>query len=447
MNDEQENIAQPSKSAKSTKIEPRLLKGFRDYGHTEQLARQQTFAKIQFVFERFGFLPLSTPVLEYKEILMGKYGEDEKLVYAFKDNGDRDVAMRYDLTVPMARYVAQNQGKLTFPFKRYQIAPMWRADNPQKGRLREFYQCDVDAVGTNSPVADAECIAALAQCYGVVGIEDFEVRLNDRRLFTVFKLLADQDDQQITQIIRSMDKVRKIGNEAVLKELTDKGLNQKALEVVSKWLNVGDGETALTNIRTMAPDLSEVIDDIQNLFKLIHEQGVDPSKIVFDPWLARGADYYTGTIVEVFWKSQMEIGSIGGGGRYDGLIDQFSNQSMPAVGMSFGFDRLFDTAFELGLFKTKPVIKALIINLDDKFRPEYSKLAAGLRAQGINTEMYYSAAKLDKQFKYAESKGIQFAVIIGEEEAAAGKAQLKNLQTREQVELSQAEVIKKLSDG
>lgn len=433
-----------SNSEKIQKIEPRLLKGFRDYGPTEQLARQQMFAKIQSVFERFGFLPLSTPVLEYKEILMGKYGDDEKLVYTFKDNGDREVAMRYDLTVPLARYVAQNQGQLTFPFKRYQIQPMWRADNPQKGRLREFYQCDVDAVGTDSPVADAECIAALAECYKVAGIEDYEIRLNDRRLFKVFNLLAGQDDKQTTQIIRSIDKVRKIGNDGVLKELLEKGLNEKALEVVSKWLNLGDDTTSLSNIETMVPELDDVIKDIQNLLKLIYEQGVDPSKVVFDPWLARGADYYTGTIVEVFWKSQMDIGSIGGGGRYDGLVDQFSNQSMPAVGMSFGFDRLFETAFELGLIKTVQPIRALILNQNDSLMPEYSKLAADLRLQGINVELYYTAAKLDKQFKYAESKGIPFAVIVGETEVKDGTVQLKDLAKREQVTLPVGELPEKL---
>lgn len=430
---------------KQTKIEPRLLKGFRDYGPLEQLTRQQIFSKFQSVFERFGFLPLATPVLEYKEILMGKYGDDEKLVYTFKDNGERDVAMRYDLTVPLARYVAQNQGQLTFPFKRYQIQPVWRADNPQKGRLREFFQCDVDAVGTDSLIADAEAIAAIAECYKEIGINDYEIRLNDRRLFKVFGILGGQTDEQITKIIRSVDKVRKIGAEKVLEELKEKGINNKGLDSAGKWLALQEGEGSFSEIEKLSSELKVVTDSIKELIRQVSEQGVDLSKIVFDPWLARGADYYTGTIVEVFWKSQMDLGSIGGGGRYDGLVDQFSNQSMPAVGMSIGIDRFFETAYELGLLKADFAIKALVVNLDEKLQDTYTKLTAELRAQGVNTELYYSPAKLDKQFKYAEGKEIPYAVIIGEEEAKAGKAQLKNLQTREQVELTQTEVIKKLT--
>ncbi|MDQ3018723.1 MAG: ATP phosphoribosyltransferase regulatory subunit, partial [bacterium] len=202
------------------KIEPRVLKGFRDYGLQEQSVRQDLFRKIQSVFERFGFLPLSTPVLEYKDILMGKYGDDEKLVYSFKDNGDRDVAMRYDLTVPMARYVAQNQGQLTFPFKRYQIAPVWRADNPQKGRLREFYQCDVDVVGTDSVLADAEIIACLCQALEAVGVTDYRVRLNDRAVFKNFSI----------ETIRAIDKIDKIGLEGIIAEMKEKGVASEEIE-------------------------------------------------------------------------------------------------------------------------------------------------------------------------------------------------------------------------
>ncbi len=426
-------------------IEPRLLKGFRDYGPLEQLTRQQVFSKIQTVFERFGFLPLSTPVLEYKEILMGKYGDDEKLVYTFKDNGDRDVAMRYDLTVPLARYVAQNQGQLTFPFKRYQIQPVWRADNPQKGRLREFYQCDVDAVGTSSPIADAEAVAALAQCYELIGIADYEIRINDRRLFAVFKLLADQSEEQTTQIIRSIDKVRKIESKGVIEELKTKGINSDGLAVVEKWLALPEGNEACEEIISIAPGLTGVVNDLRKLIGLIVQQGVSEDKILVDPWLARGADYYTGTIIEVFWKSQMQLGSIGGGGRYDGLVDQFSNQTLPAVGASIGIDRFFETAYEIGVFKAEFSIKALIVNLDENLLDTYTGLAADLRAQGMNVELYYETAKLDKQFKYAESKNIPYAIIIGEEEAKAGKAQLKNLQTRDQVELEQSELYKNLN--
>ncbi len=398
-----------------TKIEPRLLKGFRDYGPSEQLARQNMFSKIQSTFERFGFLPLSTPALEYKEILMGKYGEDEKLVYSFKDNGDRDVAMRYDLTVPLARYVAQNQGKLTLPFKRYQIAPVWRADNPQKGRFREFYQCDVDAVGTDSTLADAEVIACLAQALEAVGVESYKIRLNDRSVLSSFA----------KDSIRAIDKLDKIGIEGVVKEMQDKGVPVEDIENAKKLNEAG------------APE------NVEKLIKLISDFGLK-GQIEFDPTIARGLDYYTGTVFEIYLNDQPEFGSICSGGRYDNLVDQYSNQSLPAVGGSIGIDRLIEALKDKGVLQEESGVKALILNLDEKFNEQYVKLASDLRASGVSVELYYSAAKLDKQFKYAESKNIPYGIVMGEAEIAKGAAQLKNLLTREQEEVPQAELTKKL---
>jgi histidyl-tRNA synthetase len=403
---------------KKDKIEPRLLKGFRDYGPKEQLVRQQMFAKIQSVFERFGFLPLSTPVLEYADILLGKIGEDEKLIYSFKDNGDRDVAMRYDLTVPLARYVAQNQGQLTFPFKRYQIAPVWRADNPQKGRLREFYQCDVDAVGVDSPVADAEVIACLCLALEAVGATKYKVRLNDRVVFRDFSVAT----------IRAIDKIDKIGIEGILAEMKTNGVD--AEEVArAKALVSGAKDDVPTNVATIIELLSAT-----NL----------SGKVEFDPTIARGLDYYTGTVFEIFLEDKPEYGSVCSGGRYDELVDQFSNQPLPAVGGSIGIDRLIQALTEMGTLDAVQPIKALILNQNETLQSEYMKLAAELRQNGVSVEMYYTATKLDKQFKYAESKGIPFAIIIGEEEAKNSKAQLKNLQSREQEEVLQTDLIAKL---
>ncbi len=403
---------------KQSKIEPRLLKGFRDYGPLEQLARQQMFFKIQSVFERFGFLPLSTPVLEYSEILMGKYGEDEKLVYKFKDNGDRDVAMRYDLTVPLARYVAQNQGQLTFPFKRYQIAPVWRADNPQKGRLREFYQCDVDAVGTDSVLADAEVIACLAQALESVGVENYRVRLNDRSVFADFSPAT----------IRAIDKIDKIGLDGIVAEMQASGVDEKEI----------------SKAKALVSDNNSMPSGTSDLISLIQSFGLK-GRVEFDPSIARGLDYYTGTVFEIYLIDKPEFGSVCSGGRYDGLVDQFSNQSLPAVGGSIGIDRLLQALDEIGALKAEQSIRALILNQNTALQNDYLKLAVELRAQGINTEIYYSDAKLDKQFKYAESKGIPYAVIIGDQEAKDGKAQLKNLQTRDQQEVDQKDLIKILS--
>lgn len=400
------------------KIEPRLLKGFRDYAPSEQLARQQMFSKIQSVFERFGFLPLSTPVLEYKEILMGKYGEDEKLVYSFKDNGDRDVAMRYDLTVPLARFVAQNQGQLVLPFKRYQIAPVWRADNPQKGRLREFYQCDVDAVGTDSNLADAEVIACLCMALEAVGVKNYKVRLNDRATLKEFSV----------QTIRAIDKLDKIGIEGIVKEMEENGVSKEEIEKAKSLVSAG--------ARTVPENTADLIKQL--------EQYSLAGQVEFDPTIARGIDYYTGTVFEIILIDKPEFGAICAGGRYDGLVDQFSSQSLPAVGGSIGIDRLIAALTEMGQMQSVQPIRALVLNQNEALVESYLKIATNLRAEGINVEFYYSAAKLDKQFKYAESKGIPFAIIVGETEVKDGTVQLKNLATREQETIVLGDLLEKL---
>ncbi len=406
------------KSEKENKIEPRLLKGFRDFGPAEQLARQQMFSSIQSVFERFGFLPLSTPVLEYKEILMGKYGEDEKLVYSFKDKGDRDVAMRYDLTVPLARYVAQNQGQLTFPFKRYQIAPVWRADNPQKGRLREFYQCDVDAVGTDSLVADSEVIACLCQALEAVGVTNYRVRLNDREILKDFSVAA----------IRAIDKIDKIGVDGIVAEMEAQGVPE---EEIVRAKSLAD------------PKFITAPESTVKIMKMIEAYGLK-GDVEFDPTIARGLDYYTGTVFEIYLKDKPEFGSICSGGRYDGLVDKFSSQSLPAVGGSIGVDRLIDALKDMGEMNFAQPIRALILNQNESLMENYLKLATDLRAQGINVELYYSAAKLDKQFKYAESRSIPYAIIMGETEVKAETVQLKDLAKREQETIFTAELAEKL---
>jgi histidyl-tRNA synthetase len=405
------------------KIEPRLLKGFRDFGPKEQSFRQSSFAKIQNVFERFGFLPLSTPVLEYKDILMGKYGDDEKLVYSFKDNGDRDVAMRYDLTVPLARYVAQNQGQLFYPFKRYQIAPVWRADNPQKGRLREFYQCDVDVVGSDSALADADVIACLCKALESVGISEYRVRLNDRRNFDVF-------GENASDIIRAIDKVDKIGIEGVKQELESKKISSEQIDLVKGFLS-----------STKALQYTGILEALRNS---VIAQGIDDKNIVIDVSIARGLDYYTSTVFEIVLPDKPEFGSICSGGRYDSLVDQFSKTSLPAVGGSIGIDRLFDAMSEMGLSSEDDTIQSIIVNQDESLQDDYVMLATELRNSGISTELYYEPAKLEKQFKYAESKGISFAVILGQEEKQSGTVKLKNLKTREQEDISKTELITKI---
>ena len=413
------------------KIEPRTLKGFRDYGPKEQLARQQMFAKIQSVFERFGFLPLSTPVLEYKDILMGKYGEEgDRLLYSFKDNGDRDVAMRYDLTVPMARFVAQNQNKLAYPFKRYQIAPVWRGENTQKGRLREFYQCDIDIVGTESRTADAEVMACICLALEALGVTNYELRINDRRIFSIFTG-ADQ-----AEIIRAVDKLDKVGREGVLEELRNKGMSQDIMEKVEWFLNLAEGDPGKLGEQMMEGQLKVVWDSMFALQSNLKTMGVEWANIKFSPTTARGLDYYTSTVFEIVLKNAPEFGSVAGGGRYDGLVDTFSDKSLPAVGGSIGIDRLFAALESMNLIQSVPAIKALVVNQDESLQDDYLAFVTSLRRKGVNAELYYEAVKLDKQFKYADFKGIPFAVIMGQDEKNKGVVLVKNLETREQEEVS-----------
>lgn len=401
-----------------TKIEPRLLKGFRDYNLDEQSGRQVMFAKIQTVFEQFGFLPLSTPVLEYKEILMGKYGDDEKLVYSFKDKGDRDVAMRYDLTVPLARYVAQNQGSLTFPFKRYHIAPVWRADNPQKGRLREFYQCDVDVVGSDSVLSDIEVIACAGKTLEALGLVNYKIRISDREILKDFS----------PDTIRVIDKVEKIGVDAAVKEMQERGIGEAEINLAKKLIEgVGVAPT---------PRLQKVIDGLAQ-YNL-------KGQVEFDAKIARGLDYYTGTVFETVLPDKLEFGSICSGGRYDGLLSQFSDQSLPSVGASIGIDRLYDALEEMNLLLKAKVADVLILNLDENLQSEYIKLATNLRENILNVELYFEPVKLDKQFKYAEKKGIKWAVVMGEEEFKADTVKLKNISTREQTEVAISELASKI---
>jgi histidyl-tRNA synthetase len=427
-----------------TKIEPRLLKGFRDYGAKEQATRQRMFERIQAVFERFGFLPLSTPALEYKDILMGKYGEDEKLIYSFKDNGERDVAMRYDLTVPLARYVAQNKNQLVFPFKRYQIAPVWRADNPQRGRLREFYQCDIDTVGTDSKFADAEVIACVCKALEALGVSQYEVRINDRRIFNgMINMLGIGEDQTV-EVIRAIDKLDKIGEDGVIRILEEKALSSKAIKKIKQYLSFQRGENTLGIPKQMEEDFADITADLQLIGEAVLNQGVSSDKIRFDFSIARGLDYYTSTVFEFSLTNISGFPSISAGGRYDSLLDQFSDQSLPAVGCSIGIDRLLDALQELGLSQNESLVKALVVNQDPDLQTEYVGIVSSLRNAGISCELYYEPVKLDKQFKFAESKNIPYAIILGKEERQTGVVKLKNLITREQEEVAIARLAEKL---
>ncbi|MBX4186892.1 MAG: histidine--tRNA ligase [Candidatus Doudnabacteria bacterium] len=399
---------------------PQVLKGFRDYLPQEQIARRKIIAKISEVFERFGFAPIATPSLESYDLFAGKLGEDEKLMYKFDDLGGRKVSLRYDLTVPLARVVA-NYPDLPKPFKRYQIAEVWRADKPQKGRFREFMQCDADIIGSDSEVADAEVIAALNEAFKVLEIGEVVVRINNRGLIekALEKIGVKKADR--VKFLRIMDKMDKIGAEKVSAALLEEGFAESVLK---------DYEN---EVRSMD---REYEGRMQNLLA-----GFGVNNIQFDPYLMRGLDYYTGIIFEFFLKNKTDFGSVGGGGRYDSLIEKISGKPMPAVGGSIGLDRLFAALTDAGLIAPQTAAEVIVFNLDKKLVPDYLNIVTNLRAAGIDAEFYYETTKLDKQFKYAEAKNTKIAVIYGTEEAKKKKVNLKNLQEKQQVTVDMDDLI------
>jgi len=384
---------------------PQVLKGFRDYLPQEQIARRQIISKISEVFEHFGFAPIDTPTLESYSLLAGQIGEDEKLIYKFKDLGDREVALRYDLTLPLARVVA-SYPDLPKPFKRYQIANAWRAENTQKGRFREFMQCDVDVIGSDSLLADAEVVATINEAFKSLQIGEVVVKFNNRQI--VDEVLENIDKVKFLRII---DKLDKVGKEKISAMLSAEGFNVK-LDNFSGDMKT-KGEKFISEFESYLKD-----------FGVMNFQ--------FDPFLARGLDYYTGTIFEFVLKAKPEFGSVAGGGRYDNLIEKISGKPMSAVGGSIGLDRLFAALTEAGQIPPQVASDVIVFNLDQSLVSKYLKIVTDLRNAGFNTEFYYETAKIEKQFKYAESKNIKLAVIFGTDEAKNDKVNIKDLAVKQQ---------------
>ena len=359
------------------KIEPRTLKGFRDFLPKEARKRQYVIDTLKKVFESYGFEPLETPALEYGDILLGKYGDEgDKLMYRFEDNGERRVALRYDQTVPLARVVAQYQNDLPLPFKRYQIQNVWRAENTQKGRFREFLQCDIDTIGEKSVGCDVEILIIVDSCLKKLGFETFKVIINDRANFEGIN----------PQAISIIDKLKKIGPEGVKEELRQRGLDESLLE----------------QIQSKPP--TEWIQTLLNNKELVS------GNLVYEPTLARGLDYYTGVIIEVEIEG-FDAGSVGGGGRYDDLIGMFENNSLPSVGFAFGFDRLMEAMEEKNLFPQLSTTKVLVTVPSSEIEDTAWNIGILLRSKNINAETYLNAIPMEKQFKYAEKKEIPYVVI------------------------------------
>jgi len=405
------------------------LKGFRDFLPEEKRQRDLVAGKIKRTFELYGFEPLETPTLEYASLLMGKYGaEADKLVYSFEDRGGRQVALRYDQTVPTARVLSEYQDKLGKCFRRYQIQNVFRADKPQKGRYREFTQCDADIFGTISPLADAEILSVYAQIYLDLGIKDLVIELNDRE--TLVSNLKEYESQKVkvASIIQSVDKLDKLSQDEVVQELIEKGLD------------ASQAEAALEAISQAKPssNLEEIIKAAKELVPEIN--------LKFNPSLARGLDYYTGMIFE--GKVPGFAGSVGGGGRYDKLIESLGGPSISAVGFGLGFDRTVEILIERGLVETQSGVQALVLTLGKDLEMYALQLAAKLRSEGINSELYPDQDdKLDRMLKYGGKKGIKYALILGEEELKNNSVTLKNLVTRDQQTISVDKAVKLLSNG
>jgi len=403
------------------------LKGFRDFLPAEKRARDYVSAKIVKTFQRFGFEPLETPTLEYAELLLGKYGKEaDQLVYSFKDRGDRNVALRYDQSVPTARVLAQYQNELGKGFRRYQIQNVFRADKPQKGRYREFCQCDADIFGVTSPLADAEILAVYAAIYQDLGFSNLTIKINDRKILFDTLTSYATDLVSVFSIIQSIDKLDKQSVDDVVSELVNKGLK----------LAVAQEAIAKLQKSKATENLTEIIDATIKL-------GVPKSMLEFSPTLARGLDYYTGMIFEGVIPGMS--GSVGGGGRYDHLIKTLGGPQIAAVGFGLGFDRTVEAAMESGLIKTENSTQVLVSIFSTELQNESLRIVTELRRFGINAELYPDANdKLEKQLKYADKKEIQFVVIAGEDEVKRGVVKVKNLKKKEQKEIALKDIRKAL---
>ncbi len=392
-------------------VKPQTLKGFRDFLPTEAKKRQYAINILKKVFESYGFEPLETPALEYEEILLGKYGEeDDKLMYRFEDNGKRKVALRYDQTIPLARIIAQYQNELPMPFKRYQIQNVWRAENTQKGRYREFLQCDADIVGSSSLFSDLEILQCVDSSMKALGFKNFNILINSRK---VFDILGSNSNR----IIQVLDKEDKIGKEKMLEQLTNLiGSDKEAMRIYNMLKNLQPAQ--------IPARINEILESCKRL-------GLNSVFPMF--FLARGLDYYTDLIFEIK-VANYKGGSVCGGGRYDNLIGVFAGKQIPAVGFGFGFDRLMEAMEELNLFPIDLITTKVLVTIFSKELENKSlEIVQMLREKGINTEIYLDEnANLEKQLKYADRKQIPYVVIIGPDEAKNNTVTIKNLKTRTQ---------------
>ncbi len=449
---------------------PSIPKGTRDFGPDKMIRRNFIFENVKSTFQKFGFLPIETPAMEQLSVLTGKYGEEgDQLIFKILNSGDfaKDInlsdfeqgykkittsisekALRYDLTVPFARFVVMNRNDITFPFRRYQIQPVWRGDRPAKSRYREFYQCDADVVGTDSLVCEAEIVLMINEVMEKLGIKNFTIKINNRKLLTAITEKIGMPGCE-TDLCVAIDKLDKIGVEKVIEELDSKNFTKLAIASLMPVLEFkGSNKDKFGFLKTFLAE-SETgqkgLEEMTAVFDYTEAFGLPKSNLEFDLTLARGLSYYTGAIFEVK-ASDVQIGSISGGGRYDNLTGVFGLPGVSGVGISFGIDRIYDVMEELDLFQETNTVssKVLICAFDEETKKYALPLLYQLRQKGINSELYPDSAKMKKQLEYADRKKIPFVLIIGSEEMASGNLTLKDMLKGEQERLDINGIITKL---
>ena len=436
---------------KQIKVIPRTLSGFMELKPNEQILFDQIKEKIEESYKRFGFLPLDTPILELSEVLLAKAGgETEKQIYRFT-RGD-DLAMRFDLTVPLAKYVSKNYGELQFPFRRYQIGKVYRGERPQKGRFREFYQADIDIIGDGelSIMNDAEIPSIIYTTFKSLGFDDFTIRINNRKILNgLFEYLNIVELS--TEIMRIIDKLEKIGKENVKLELLKLNIEEEIIDKILEFISIsGNNEEkieALEKLNIKNEVFEKGLFELREVVKYIRLFGVPEENFSIDLTIARGLDYYTGTVYETFLDNYREIGSVCSGGRYDNLAENYTDKSLPGVGIAIGVTRLFDQLNDLKLIKTEKesISDVLVISTSDDVS-ECLPIANTFRKEGINTEVYMNDKKMKAKFKYADKLKIPYVAIIGEDELKENKVSLKNLVTGKQDTINIQEAVEILKE-